>query len=320
MEESPFKENDEPIMSNDTKAQKELDNLKITTSKYKNLVIDGVTIPSIVLTTSSEAPYSITKPRNVGDVTSDERNWLMSNINFIMTDAGDFIPVSSGNQLAFYQTLLRICYFIVHHNIPIDVIPKEKEFKLLNICQLIEDGQCDTSYEPEFKIDLSISMKSNVSTKGHALVKYNNFVKGVIRGELVNYVSKNTHYVADVVGNITFNDIDMLKNYFDRILSEDPYPGDNNIFKLLADLKPIYLNNICKTTDTFSFYANPKAWIAKTKLTYGPECAFNIIIKPKFVGDINLTTWHANFKDIELKMEQLSNKIKKLTEKYVFKK
>ena len=115
MEKSPFKEHDEPIMSNDTKAQKELDNLKITTSKYKNLVIDGVTIPSIVLTTSGEAPYSITKPRNVGDVTNDERNWLMSNINFIMTDAGDFIPVSSGNQLAFYQTLLRICYFIVHH-------------------------------------------------------------------------------------------------------------------------------------------------------------------------------------------------------------
>ena len=117
---NPFKEEEEikqdiPVDDSHSKAEEELSALAITTEKYKPIVINGVSIPSIVRTDAPDKPYIVTEPRTVADLSKDEVDWLNTNINFILDATGEFIPVTSGNQFVFYQTLLKIQYLSLIH-------------------------------------------------------------------------------------------------------------------------------------------------------------------------------------------------------------
>ena len=99
---NPFKEEEEikqdiPVDSSPSKAEEELSALTITTEKYKPIVINGVSIPSVVRTDAPDKPYIVIEPRTVADLSKDEVDWLNTNINFILDATGEFIPVTSGN-------------------------------------------------------------------------------------------------------------------------------------------------------------------------------------------------------------------------------
>ena len=70
---NPFKEKEEikqdiPVDSSPSKAEEELSALAITTEKYKPIVINGVSIPSVVRTDAPDKPYIVTEPRTVADL------------------------------------------------------------------------------------------------------------------------------------------------------------------------------------------------------------------------------------------------------------
>ena len=70
---NPFKEKEEikqdiPVDSSPSKAEEELSALIITTEKYKPIVINGVSIPSVVRTDAPDKPYIVTEPRTVADL------------------------------------------------------------------------------------------------------------------------------------------------------------------------------------------------------------------------------------------------------------
>ena len=90
---NPFKEKEEikqdiPVDSSLSKAEEELSSLAITTEKYKPIVINCVSIPSIVRTDCPDKPYIVTEPRTVADLSKDEVDWLNTNSNFILDDTG----------------------------------------------------------------------------------------------------------------------------------------------------------------------------------------------------------------------------------------
>ena len=86
---NPFKEKEEikqdiPVNSSLSKAEEELSALVITTEKYKPIVINGVSIPSVVRTDAPDKPYIVTEPRTVADLSKDEVDWLNTNINLML--------------------------------------------------------------------------------------------------------------------------------------------------------------------------------------------------------------------------------------------
>ena len=69
---NPFKEEEEikqdiPVDSSPSKAEEELSALAITTEKYIPIVINGVSITSVVRTDATDKPYIVTEPRTVAD-------------------------------------------------------------------------------------------------------------------------------------------------------------------------------------------------------------------------------------------------------------
>ena len=83
---------------------------------------------------------------------------------------------------------------------------------------------------------------------------------------------------------------------------------------------PLYLNSKVRTLDTFSFYANPKAWIAQNEASNTYKAKFNILMFPEFIGALTITTYHSAAKTIEVNMEQLSNRLKAIAESHIYKK
>ena len=82
----------------------------------------------------------------------------------------------------------------------------------------------------------------------------------------------------------------------------------------------MYLNSKVRTTDTFSFYANSKAWIAQNEAGNTYKAKFNILMFPEFIGALTITTYHSAAKTIEVNMEQLSNRLKAIAESHIYKK
>ena len=195
---NPFKEEEEikqdiPVDSSPSKAEEELSALAITTEKYKPIVINGVSIPSVVRTDAPDKPYIVTEPRTVADLSKDEVDWLNTNINFILDATGEFIPVTSGNQFVFYQTLLKIQYYIYAHNIPIEFFDgnneKARYYKIWNIGYLIDNENYDSAYEPQFHICVDSNMSAEVESRDHAIKMFNRYTYNLFKSavKLVDY-------------------------------------------------------------------------------------------------------------------------------------
>lgn len=329
---NPFKDtNKEEVDANEVESTvaEELNTLTITQEKYKNIVINGVSVPSIVRVDSDEEPYIVKESRNVKDLTKDEIDWLNTNINFIVDANGDFINVSSGNQYVFYETLLRIQYFIYAHNIPVEFFDgtnnKSRYYKVWNIGYLIDNENYDSAYTPEFNICVDFNMNSEVESRSHAVKLFNRYTYDYLK-DTVNIISYKVPKGSPVAnarcsGRIVFKSIDAFEVWLQtQVITKTESPADNFIFNLFPKLNPIYLNSIAKTTDTFSFYANPKALIAQTDIGNTYKGKMNIVIFPEFRGKLNLTTYHAAAKTIEVEMERLSELIKVICNKFIYKK
>lgn len=333
MTDNPFKEQpfDEKTLqaTPKTKAREELATLAITSEKYKALVIDGVSVPSTVRVDCPDAPFIITEPRNLDDITDDEKQWLEANINFIVDDNGDFISIDSGNQYAFYQTLLRIQYFIYTHNIPCEYFDgnnkDSKYYKIWNIGYLIDSGNCNTAYVPTYHICVDMNMSAEVNDRAHGINKFNGYTYDLFKDSMkvtsYNVDKRNGVASIKITARRYFKDLSDLKDWLDidimEATDENVY---NHIYTLFPSLNPIYFNCVRKTTDTFKYLANPKSWIAQHRMEKGPKAAFNIVIFPEFTGNINLTTYMANAKEIEVGLEALSNRIKEVCDQFIFKK
>ena len=155
---NPFKEIDEAkdVLKETSNAKEELATLVITSDKYKSITVNGITVPSLVRMDSPDDPYICKDIRTINDLHKDEIDWLNTNINFILDANGDFIPVTSGNQFVFYQTLLKIQYYIYVHNVPIEFFDGNNEnaryYKIWNIGYLIDNENIDLAYTPEFRV------------------------------------------------------------------------------------------------------------------------------------------------------------------------
>ena len=328
---NPFKEIDEAkdVLKETSNAKEELATLAITSYKYKPITINGITVPSLVRMDSSDDPYICTVKRKVEDLFKDEIDWLNTNINFILDVNGDFIPVTSGNQFVFYQTLLRIQYFIYAHNIPIEFFDGDNEkaryYKIWNIGYLIDNENVDLSYTPEFRITIDFNMAAEVESRGHAIKMFNRYTHGLIKDhiKLIEYkVPKGSPIAkAKCSARLMFSSLEAVEEWLENeVMTSTESPSDNHILSFFPKLNPLYLNSKVKTTDTFSFFANPKAWIAQNDSGNTYKAKVNMLLFPEFIGKLNITTYLSAAKTIEVEMEHLSNRIKALCEKYIYKK
>lgn len=328
---NPFKEIDEAkdVFKETSNIKEELSTLAITSDKYKPITINGITVPSLVRMDSPDDPYICKDIRTINDLHKDEIDWLNTNINFILDTNGDFIPVTSGNQFVFYQTLLKIQYYIYVHNVPIEFFDGNNEnaryYKIWNIGYLIDNENVDLSYTPEFRITVDFNMAAEVETREHAIKMFNRYTYGLAKDfvKLIEYkVPKGSPIAkAKCSARLMFRTIVDLEYWLkNRIMTATESVDDNNILSFFPKLNPLYLNSKVKTTDTFSFYANPKAWIAQNNSGNTYKAKFNILLFPEFIGELNITTYLSAAKTIEVEMEHLSNRIKALCEKYIYKK
>ena len=331
---NPFKEEEEikqdiPVDSSPSKAEEELSALAITTEKYKPIVINGVSIPSVVRTDAPDKPYIVTEPRTVADLSKDEVDWLNTNINFILDATGEFIPVTSGNQFVFYQTLLKIQYYIYVHNVPIEFFDGNNEnaryYKIWNIGYLIDNENIDLAYTPEFRVTIDFNMVAEVESRDHAVKMFNRYTYGLIKDhiKIIEYkVPKGSPIAkAKCSARLMFSSLEAVKEWLENeVMTSTESPSDNHILSFFPKLNPLYLNSRVKTTDTFSFYANPKAWIAQNDSGNTYKAKVNMLLFPEFIGKLNITTYLSAAKTIEVEMEHLSNRIKALCDKYVYKK
>jgi hypothetical protein len=328
---NPFKDSSEiEVLENEeSKAIKEINTLTIISDKYKPIVINGVSVPSLVRMDSSDEPYICTTPRKVEDLFKDEIDWLNTNINFILDTNGDFILVTSGNQFVFYQTLLKIQYYIYVHNIPIEFFDGNNEnsryYKIWNIGYLIDNENYDSAYTPKFRITIDFNMAAEVESREHAIKMFNRYTYSLAKDfvKLIEYKVPKGSPIANAKcsARLIFNSIEAVEEWLENeVMISTDSPVNNNIFSFFPKLNPLYLNSKVKTTDTFSFYANPKAWIAQNDSGNNYKSKFNILLFPEFIGELNITTYHSAAKTIEVEMEQLSNRIKALCEKYIYKK
>lgn len=331
---NPFKEKEEikqdiPVDSSPSKAEEELSALAITTEKYKPIVINGVSIPSVVRTDAPDKPYIVTEPRTVADLSKDEVDWLNTNINFILDATGEFIPVTSGNQFVFYQTLLKIQYYIYAHNIPIEFFDgnneKARYYKIWNIGYLIDNENYDSAYEPQFHICVDSNMSAEVESRDHAIKMFNRYTYNLFKEavKLIDYkVPKGSSLaIAKCSARLIFDTIEDFEAWIkDSVISATEAPTNNHILSFFPKLNPLYLNSKVRTLDTFSFYANPKAWIAQNEAGNTYKAKFNILMFPEFIGALTITTYHSAAKTIEVNMEQLSNRLKAIAESHIYKK
>lgn len=316
------------IPNEQSKAEIELNELEIVTNKYKPYTLFGVTVPSMVRTDSEEEVYVCTKARTMEDLTDDEIEWLHANINFIVDANGDFIPLGSGNQYAFYQTLVSIHIYIYVHNIPIEFFdlknPNSRYYKLFNIGELIDSNDFQSYIEPEFKICVDVNMNTECDSKAHANLRYDRFTYGLFKDvrhiESYKKASRGHKATAVINGSLQFNNTDELFNWFNDDLLDASNNICNNITKMLYEPNSIYLNSKHKTTDTFTFLANPKAWIKQVDYNITNfNAKINIIIYPVFANAISLLSYVANAKNIEVAMEGMSNKIRTIIDEFTFK-
>ena len=314
---NPFKEEEEikqdiPVDSSPSKAEEELSALVITTEKYKPIVINGVSIPSVVRTDAPDKPYIVTEPRTIADLSKDEVDWLNTNINFILDATGEFIPVTSGNQFVFYQTLLKIQYYIYAHNIPIEFFDGNNE-------------NYDSAYEPQFRICVDSNMSAEVESRDHAIKMFNRYTYNLFKEavKLIDYkVPKGSSLaIAKCSARLIFDTVKDFEAWIkDSVIPATEAPTNNHILSFFPKLNPLYLNSKVRTLDTFSFYANPKAWIAQNEADNTYKAKFNILMFPEFIGALTITTYHSAAKTIEVNMEQLSNRLKAIAESHIYKK
>lgn len=317
------------VDSSPSKVEEELSALAITTEKYKPIVINGVSIPSVVRTDAPDKPYIVTEPRTVADLSKDEVDWLNTNINFILDATGEFIPVTSGNQFVFYQTLLKIQYYIYVHNVPIEFFDGNNEnaryYKIWNIGYLIDNENIDLAYTPEFRVTIDFNMAAEVESRDHAVKMFSRYTYGLIKDhiKIIEYkVPKGSPIAkAKCSARLMFSSLEAVEEWLkNEVMTSTESPSDNHIFSFFPKLNPLYLNSRVKTTDTFSFYANPKAWIAQNDSGNTYKAKVNMLLFPEFIGELNITTYLSAAKTIEVEMEHLSNRIKALCDKYIYKK
>ena len=328
---NPFKKIDEikEDVKESSTAKEELSTLTITSDKYKPIIVNGISVPSLVRMDSPDEPYICTVSRKVEDLFKDEIDWLNTNINFILDANGDFIPVTSGNQFVFYQTLLRIQYFIYVHNIPIEFFDGNNEdaryYKIWNIGYLIDNENVDLSYTPEFRIIIDFNMAAEVESRDHAIKMFNRYTYGLTKDhvKIIEYkVPKGSPIAkAKCSARLMFISLEAVEEWLkNEVMTSTESPSDNHVLSFFPKLNPLYLNSKVKTTDTFSFFANPKAWIAQNDSGNTYKAKFNMLLFPEFIGKLNITTYLSAAKTIEVEMEHLSNRIKALCDKYIYKK
>ena len=290
---NPFKEEEEikqdiPVDDSHSKAEEELSALAITTEKYKPIVINGVSIPSVVRTDAPDKPYIVTEPRTVADLSKDEVDWLNTNINFILDATGEFISVTSGNQL-------------------------------------IDNENYDSAYEPQFHICVDSNMSAEVESRDHAIKMFNRYTYNLFKGavKLIDYkVPRGSSLaIAKCSARLIFDTVEDFEAWIkDSVIPATEAPTNNHILSFFPKLNPLYLNSKVRTLDTFSFYANPKAWIAQNEAGNTYKAKFNILMFPEFIGALTITTYHSAAKTIEVNMEQLSNRLKAIAESHIYKK
>lgn len=316
------------IPNEPSKAEIELDELEIVISKYKPYTLFGITVPSMARTDSDEEAKVCTKSRTLEDLTKDEIDWLHANINFIVDTNGDFIPIGSGNQYAFYQTLVSIHIYIYVHNIPIEFFdlknPNSRYYKLFNIGELIDSNDFQSYIEPEFKICVDVNMNTECDSKAHANLRYDRFTYGLFKDvrhiEFYKKALRGSKATAVINGSLQFDNIDKLYDWFNDDVLTCTDNICNNITKIISEPNALYLNSKHKTTDTFTFLANPKAWIKQADYNITNfKSKVNIIIYPVFTNAISLLSYVSNAKNIEVAMESMSNKIKTIIDEFSFK-
>ena len=328
---NPFKKIDEikEDVKESSTAKEELSTLAITSDKYKPIIVNGISVPSLVRMDSPDEPYICTVSRKVEDLFKDEIDWLNTNINFILDANGDFIPVTSGNQFVFYQTLLRIQYFIYVHNIPIEFFDGNNEdaryYKIWNIGYLIDNENVDLSYTPEFRITIDFNMAAEVESRNQAVKMFNRYTYGLTKDhvKIIEYKVPKGSPIAKTKcsARLMFSSLEAVEEWLENeVMTSTESPSDNHILSFFPKLNPLYLNSKVKTTDTFSFFANPKAWIAQNNSGNTYKAKFNMLLFPEFIGELNITTYLSAAKTIEIEMEHLSNRIKALCDKYIYKK
>lgn len=313
--ENPFKDGGTLETPSCSKSEKEINSLNLITEKYKNLVIKGLSIPSEVLTTSSDEPVIRTEFKNLEDITEDEKQWLETNINFITYPNGDFISINSGNQFAFYQTLLAIQLYIMAHGIPPTYFnasnPNSRYYKIWNIGYLIDDT-INKEFKPKFKIKIEVGLNAKVNNKTHLINKFRH------ETEYSNFDIKDIKYnkkikTGKVFGTLVFADLKDFEEHLSYL--RDTKGAINKISEMFNEGNFVYVNNLVKTSDTFKVFVNPKAIIKRKQLK---DASKNILIYPIIENDFNLMTWYNNAKTIEVEMESTTNAIKELLNKYTY--
>ena len=328
---NPFKEIDEAkdVFKETSNAKEELDTLVITSDKYKPITVNGITVPSLVRMDSSDDPYICKDIRTINDLHKDEIDWLNTNINFILDINGDFIPVTSGNQFVFYQTLLKIQYYIYVHNVPIEFFDGNNEnaryYKIWNIGYFIDNENIDLAYTPEFRVTIDFNMAAEVESRNHAVKMFSRYTYGLIKDhiKIIEYkVPKGSPIAkAKCSARLIFDTIEDFETWLKlAVIPAAETPTDNHILSFFPKLNSLYLNSKVRTLDTFSFYANPKAWIAQNEAGNTYKAKVNMLLFPEFIGKLNITTYLSAAKTIEVEMEHLSNRIKALCDKYIYKK
>ena len=326
-----FKEINEAkdVFKETSNVKEELTTLAITSDKYKPITVNGITVPSLVRMDSPDDPYICKDIRTINDLYKDEIDWLNTNINFILDTNGDFIPVTSGNQFVFYQTLLKIQYYIYVHNVPIEFFDGNNEnaryYKIWNIGYFIDNENIDLAYTPEFRVTIDFNMAAEVESRNHAVKMFSRYTYGLIKDhiKIIEYkVPKGSPIAkAKCSARLIFDTIEDFETWLKlAVIPAAETPIDNHILSFFPKLNPLYLNSKVRTLDTFSFYANPKAWIAQNEADNTYKAKVNMLLFPEFIGELNITTYLSAAKTIEVEMEHLSNRIKALCDKYIYKK
>ena len=168
-------------------------------------------------------------------------------------------------------------------------------------------------------------MAAEVESRDHAVKMFNRYAHGLIKDhiKIIEYkVPKGSPIAkAKCSARLMFSSLEAVEEWLENeVMTSTESPSDNHILSFFPKLNPLYLNSRVKTTDTFSFYANPKAWIAQNDSGNTYKAKVNILLFPEFIGELNITTYISAAKTIEVEMEHLSNRIKALCDKYIYKK
>lgn len=289
----------------------ELAAIKAYEEKYKPFDYFGIIVPCSTLV-DDVTPACIRDLQDAVNVSKESLDYAKALANCIVDETGEFIVVTSQNQFAFYEALLKFTAFCYVNGIPAESFdgnnPASKYFKIWNVGYLITPG-VEEDFEPKFQFVVEIVVTGTVNNKDHASKKFVYFNGNMFKNEpkIIASATKKDHTTRVSIGNhIEFDTKADLSHWLSTFCKLSYVRSNTIVIDAIREANPVYTNRKKKTTDTFPFFQNPKTYIAKTE---SKNNVINISIFPDFISNVNLLTIYNNFKHILYLSDKYSNDI-----------